>query len=145
VICHVRVLPGPPTMPPVRSVIIIIKAEGALCDATAIYCERQWEYFVYRARLTRRREIWLAGVSEATPVLGCLKDDFHIFTYSNCSAATLLGKPLTMAVISHGLNLSIAVCAAPPLAMPLCCRSRRTGFGVEPTYRLLCRTVDRNR
>ena len=53
-ICHVRVLPGPPTMPPVRSVIIIIKAEGALCDATAIYCERQWEYFVYRARLTRR-------------------------------------------------------------------------------------------
>lgn len=56
-------------------------------------------------------------------------------TYSNCSAAILLGKPVTKHVISHGRRESRDVLTAPPLDSPLCCLRRRTGLGVLPTYR----------
>ena len=53
--------------------------------------------------------------------------------YSNCKAAMLDGKPVTMQAISHGLRLLRDVRAAPPLEMPLCWARRRSGLGVEPT------------
>lgn len=55
-------------------------------------------------------------------------------THSNCRAAILLGKPVTKHVISHGRRVSLDVRTAPPLASPLCCLSRRGGFGVLPMY-----------
>lgn len=65
--------------------------------------------------------------------------------YSNCKAATLDGNPETTQVISHGRRCCRAVLTAPPLDKPLCWSSRRRGFGVDPTYRAECRTVDRSR
>lgn len=54
------------------------------------------------------------------------------FTYSNCRAAILLGKPVTKQVISHGRSVSLDVRTAPPFDSPLCCLRRRGGLGVEP-------------
>lgn len=67
------------------------------------------------------------------------------WTYSNCNAAILLGNPVTRQTISQGLRETRDVLTAPPLASPLCCFSRRTGFGVLPTYREAWRIVDRRR
>lgn len=47
--------------------------------------------------------------------------------YSNFSAATDPGNPDTRPTISHGLKVLRDVRAAPPLACPLCCFSRRGG------------------
>lgn len=54
-------------------------------------------------------------------------------THSNCSAAVRLMNPSTITTISHGRRLCRAVRCAPPLVVPLCCASRRAGFGVDPT------------
>lgn len=44
----------------------------------------------------------------------------------------MLGKPDTRTIISQGRNLALAVLEAPPFTSPLCCLSRRGGFGVDP-------------
>lgn len=64
-------------------------------------------------------------------------------THSNLSAASIPGNPETTATISHGLRLARDVRAAPPFTSPLCCFSRRGGFGVDPMYHDAGRTVER--
>lgn len=49
-----------------------------------------------------------------------------------------------MPTISHGLAEPRDVRAAPPLTSPLCCFSRRGGWGVEPIYSELRREIDRS-
>jgi len=52
--------------------------------------------------------------------------------HSNCKAAYLDGKPVTMQVISQGRFVCRDVRFAPPLLEPLCWPSRRAGLGVLP-------------
>ena len=65
--------------------------------------------------------------------------------HSNCNAAILDGKPVTMQIISHGRSFLRLVLQAPPFTSPLCWPSRRRGSGVEPMYKLVGRTVDLSR
>lgn len=55
----------------------------------------------------------------------------------------MLGNPEISMIISQGRSVSRAVRTAPPLAWPLCCFSRRGGFGVDPMYIEACRIVER--
>ena len=52
--------------------------------------------------------------------------------HSNCSACTLLGKPCTTRSIEHGRRRRVYF--APDASTPLCCRMRRGGSTVNPTY-----------
>ena len=61
--------------------------------------------------------------------------------HSNCRAAILLGKPVTIALIIHGRLSSLEVRYAPPCARPLCCLRRRGGLGVEPTLTTIRTTI----
>lgn len=86
-------------------------------------------------------------IRERPSKIQSIRDDgYHQMSepYSNLRAATILGKPETSAIISHGRSESRDVRTAPPFASPLCCLRRLGGFGVEPIYSDACRTVERS-
>ena len=58
--------------------------------------------------------------SKISPIKNPMIEVLLCWTYSNCKAAILEGKPVTMHVISHGRSDRVAVRLAPPLDMPLC-------------------------
>ena len=95
-----------------------------------------WVHFFYTPRTTRENPGFAAPcrVTLATTPPTPFPSDFErqCFAFHSTESASVLLLNLKMEWKFHGAN--IFVYRAPPLISPLCCRSRRKGSFVTPTY-----------